>query len=80
MNLQTEFPKYSEVVINMGEFIGSTAKVTGYANNNFDFDEVEVRIIKNVPNLATITREIAYKYDSQYNYRSVQGVLFFFEI
>jgi len=77
MDLQTEFQKFSEVVVNMGEYIGSTGRVTGYANNNFPFDDVEVKITKTVPNFSNITREIASKYDSQYNYRSVQGVALF---
>lgn len=73
-DLPKEFPKFTDVVINMGNNVGSVAKVTGYVRNNFDFDQVEVRIFKLPLNLSNVTKSIAEKYDSHHNYSSAATI------
>lgn len=72
--LHLEFPKNSDVIINIGPHIGSLGKVVGYESGHVDFDNVQVKILQPVPHLAQITAAIAKRYDDQKNYRSVNDV------
>ena len=73
-DLPKEFPKFTDVVVNMGNNVGAVAKVTGYVRNNYEFDQVEVRVCKLPLNLTNVTRNIAAKYDSHHNYSSAAAV------
>ena len=61
-------------MINIGPPTGSLARVVGYTSDAYDFDNIEVKIIRSVPKLNTITTAIASRYDNHRNYRSVYHV------
>jgi hypothetical protein len=73
-DLQNEFPKNSDVVINIGPHIGSLAKVVGHSRSQVDFDNVEIKILQPVPQLSSVTAAIAHRYDDQKNYRGINDV------
>ncbi len=69
-----EFSLYSDVLVNIGPSAGSLAKVVGYTSEAYDFDNVEVQIIKTVPKLSSYTSSIASKYNDHRKYRNLYHV------
>lgn len=69
-----EFALHTEVIINIGPPAGSLAKVVGYTSEAYDFDQVEVKIVKAVPKLDSFTSAIASKYNDHRRYKSLYNV------
>lgn len=61
-------------MINLGPQVGALAEVVGYNRKQMEFDQIEVKIKRAVPNFTGPVKKIAMDFDSQRNYSSVQTV------